>query len=87
MAIAVVFEFPKGSVAKYDKVLETAPATKQQPTRSYHVCFETPGGFTVVDVWDSPEAFEAFGAVIGPALVAAGLETEPKIYPVHNVMT
>ena len=86
MAIAVVFEFPRDSISKYDKVLEVAPATKVQPARSYHVCFETDGGFTVVDVWDSPDAFEAFGAVIGPALAEVGLETEPKIFEVHNIM-
>ncbi|HEY8217296.1 MAG TPA: hypothetical protein VIH82_09185 [Acidimicrobiia bacterium] len=86
MAIAVVFEFPTDSVAKYDEVLKSEPATRTQPARSHHVCFETDGGFTVVDVWDSPEAFEAFGAVLGPAIEKAGLAAEPKVYPVHNTM-
>jgi hypothetical protein len=88
MAIAVVFEFPeKGAVSKYDEVLERAPETKHQTARSHHVCFETPGGgFTVVDVWDSEEAFGKFGDVLGPVMEAVALQGEPKIYPLHNTL-
>jgi hypothetical protein len=89
MAIAVRFEFPKDSIAKYDKVLELEPRTKDQPARSYHVAFELPdGGFGVVDVWDSEEAFAKFGEILMPAIEKAGIDTsaQPKIGPVHNTM-
>ena len=89
MAVAVLFEFPKDSLAKYDKVLELEPRTKDQPARSSHVAFEMPGGgFGVLDVWDSEEAFGKFGEILMPAIEQAGIDTsaQPKIYPVHNRM-
>jgi hypothetical protein len=89
MAIAVVFEFPKDSIEKYDKVLELEPRTKDQPARSSHVCYVLPNGGTgVIDVWDSEEAFGKFGEILMPAIEKAGLDTstQPKIYPVHNTM-
>lgn len=89
MAIAVLFEFPKDSLQKYDEVLELEPRTKAQPARSFHVSFEMPGGgFGVLDVWDSEEAFGKFGEILMPAIEKAGIDTsaQPKIYPVHNTM-
>jgi hypothetical protein len=38
MAIVVVFEFPKDSIEKYDKVLELEPRTKDRPARLFHIC-------------------------------------------------
>ncbi len=88
MAIAVLFEFPADSIDKYDRVLKAGGnAVEDQPERPYHVCFETGSGFSVLDVWESEEAFGRFGALLGPALQEAELSTEPKIYRVHNIMT
>ncbi|HEV3450549.1 MAG TPA: hypothetical protein VG869_05020 [Acidimicrobiia bacterium] len=86
MAIAVLFEFPNDSVSKYDEVLQGEPKTRDQPARSFHVCFEMGNGFGVLDVWDSEEAFGQFGEVLGPILERVGLQGEPKIYPVHNTI-
>lgn len=86
MAIAVLFEFPNDSIDKYDRILELEPRTKDQAARSFHVCFETGAGFSVFDVWDSEEAFAAFGPIIGPMLEQVGLHAEPKINQVHNTM-
>ena len=62
MAITVVFEFPNDSVKRYDQASREAGDLRTQPTRSHHICFETPSGFTVVDVWESEVAFAKFGA-------------------------
>ena len=89
MAIAVLFEFPKDSIEKYDKVLDLEPQTKDQAARSFHVSYELPGGgFGVVDVWDSEEAFAKFGEILRPAIEQAGIDTsvQPKIFPVHNTI-
>jgi hypothetical protein len=89
MAIAVLFEFPKDSIEKYDKILELEPRTRDQPARSFHVAFERPdGGFGVLDVWDSEEAFGKFGEVLMPAIQKAGVDAsvQPKVFPVHNTM-
>jgi hypothetical protein len=89
MTIAVIFEFPKDSINKYDKILELEPQTKDQPARSSHVSYELPGGgFGVVDVWDSEEAFGKFGEILMPAIEKAGIDTavQPRIFAVHNTM-
>jgi len=56
--------------------------------RSYHAAFEGENGLDVFDVWDSQEAFEAFGETPMPILGAAGIDPgEPMIAPIHNVVT
>ncbi len=86
MAVTVVFEFPDVPVELYDRALEMADDLWTQPTRSHHICYRTPTGFTVVDVWQSEEAFAAFAEVLSPVLAELGLHAEPRIYPLHNTM-
>ena len=86
MAITVIFEFPNESIEKYDRALAEQPELRDQPGRSQHICFEMPGGWGVVDVWDSEEAFAKFGDVLGPTLQRLGLSGEPKVYQLHNTM-
>ncbi len=53
--------------------------------RVSHVALETDGEIQVFDVWESKEAFEAFGAILIPILNAAGIElNEPMVAQVHN---
>jgi len=52
-----------------------------QPNRLSHLCYRTATGIRVVDVWRDEESFAAFGAVLGPAVTAAGLDTPPEIFP------
>ena len=55
-----------------------------QPARRSHVCFETDDGYTVVDVWDSAEDFEAFGDVLAQvAREDHPAEGEPKLQPLQ----
>src|ERR1019366_9172315 len=42
--------------------------------RISHVALETDGEIQVFDVWESQEAFEAFGVTLLPILAAAGVE-------------
>ena len=89
MAVAVLFEFPNSSLDQYDRVLELEPRTKDQPARTQHVAYELPGGgFAVLDVWESDEAFGRFGEILMPAIQQAGLESAgpPKVFPVHNTL-
>jgi hypothetical protein len=49
------------------------------------VALETDGEIQVFDVWESKEAFEAFGPTLIPILTAAGIEiNEPMVARVHN---
>jgi hypothetical protein len=53
--------------------------------RVSHVALETDGQIQVFDVWESKEAFDAFGATLMPILTAAGIEmNEPMVAQVHN---
>ncbi len=53
--------------------------------RISHVALETNGEIQVFDVWESQEAFDAFGATLIPILTAAGIElNEPMVARVHN---
>src|SRR5690349_17398313 len=62
MAIVAILEFPGASVEKYEKVFEVGgPQILNQPSRIHHVCYRTPDGFTVVDVWEDEASFAAFG--------------------------
>lgn len=89
MTIAVLFELPPGStLAQYDEAMRVAgDATLHQPDRLYHVCFRTETGFGVLDVWESEEAFAAFGEVLVPASKQAGMAPVPHVYPAHQIIT
>ena len=48
---------------------------------------ESDGLIQVLDVWDSQESFEAFGATLLPILAEAGVDPgEPMVTPVHNII-
>jgi hypothetical protein len=82
MPIVAVFEFPGEPLAKSRKVFEIGgPPITDQPQRLSHICFDHDGGFTVIDVWADESSFAAFGEVIGPATVAAGLDAKLQVYP------
>jgi hypothetical protein len=72
---------------RYDKTtaqLEEAGAGAPEG-RISHVALETDGEIQVFDIWESREAFEAFGATLLPILTAAGIEiNEPMVARVHN---
>lgn len=46
-----------------------------------HVAGQGEGGFRVVDVWDSEEAFQRFGETLVPILQTLGVDAQPEVYP------
>jgi hypothetical protein len=86
MAIAVLFDFDV-PIERYDQALQQAPELLTQPARRSHVCYRTPSGWGVVDMWDSVEDFNTFGEVLRPVLESVGIPpNEPRIYEVHNTI-
>jgi hypothetical protein len=75
--------------AKYDETLaqiEEAGAGAPEG-RLYHVALETNGEIQVFDIWESQEAFEAFGQTLMPIMEKAGVGLgEPMVARVHNVI-
>jgi hypothetical protein len=48
-----------------------------------HVAGEGPNGFRVVDVWESEDACNRFGEMLGPVLQEVGITDAPEMYPPH----
>jgi hypothetical protein len=88
MTIAVRFDLPDDTLAQYDEAFRLGgDALFSQPDRRFHVCYETATGFSVLDVWESEEAFTAFGEVLGPYLAKTGLAPIPQVHQVHQTIT
>ena len=89
MALGMYFRPSSFTPARYDdtiKRLEAAGAGAP-PGRLYHVALEADGQIQVLDIWDSQESFEAFGATLVPIMTELGADPgEPQISPVHNII-
>ena len=89
MALSIYFA-PKGMTAEvYDTVIErlTEAGAAAPEGRSFHCAFAAGDGLHVIDVWDSLEAFQAFGATLMPILADAGVDPgEPRVAEVHNII-
>ncbi|HYA69034.1 MAG TPA: hypothetical protein VED63_09910 [Acidimicrobiales bacterium] len=88
MAIAVHFH-PKGMTLdqfnESHRRLDAAGAAAASPGRLHHSCFGDDGDLMVFQVWESMEAFEAFGATLMPILAEVGIDPgEPSVMAVHR---
>ena len=85
MAVVVVYTFPKPAIAVYDRHLALAgERLTVQPKRRAHLCYETDHDYTVVDVWETAEDFEAFGDVLAQvAKEDHPPEGEPRLQPLQ----
>ena len=74
---------------KYDEAirqLEAAGAGAPEG-RTLHVALESNGQIQVFDVWESQEAFEAFGPTLMPILGSLGVDPgQPMLATVHNLI-
>jgi hypothetical protein len=89
MAIGLYFAEGQFPAEKYDQAirrLEDAGAGAPEG-RTFHVALETNGEINVFDIWESQEAFEAFGATLIPILTELGVNPgTPMVAAVHNVI-
>jgi quinol monooxygenase YgiN len=90
MALTFVLEFPGGTQQQYDQVIDRLQlGGKAPPGAIFHVAGPIEGGWCVVDVWESQEAFDRFiQEKLGRAIQEAGLSLpqQPKVFPVHNIL-
>jgi hypothetical protein len=96
VAIVAVFQSSSLTQAKYEETVRRLTGGRPRMERPgdwpvkgllVHVAGEGPGGFRVVDVWDSEQAFQRFGEHLMPILKAVGVEGEPEIYPAHTFVS
>ena len=65
----------------------TSPADWPAEGLLVHAAGNAPGGFRVVDVWESEEAAGRFGETLGPVLQELGIEAQPEMYPAHTFVS
>jgi len=89
MALTVLYEIPGLTQDQYDKIIEVLQSGGiTAPGRIFHVAGPMEGGWRVVDVFESQEAFEQFiGGSLGPIMQKLGVAPPPlKFSPVHNML-
>ncbi len=90
MAVAIVMDFPGGTLDQYDQVLKRmglVPEGSPPEGAIFHFAVETDDGVRVTDVWETMEQFDAFATEhIGPHTQAVGIPGPPvtTVYAVHN---
>ena len=89
MAVVLVHQGPTVTQERYDEVVRRLTKGKDRmespsdwPVEGLlvHVAGEGPSGFRVVDVWESEEACNRFGEVLGTHLQEVGITDEPEMY-------
>ena len=86
MAIATYFHPTSLTAAQYDEAIrELEAAGAANPAgRVHHSCFGPDNALMVYEVWESPQAFEAYGPVLMPILAKVGIDPgAPDVMPVH----
>jgi len=90
MPIGVIFEFPgAASRAKYEQSVKLILQGRRKKLADWpvkgvlaHIAGPMPGGWRVVDVWQSRAAFNRFGKKLRPILSELGFGgVKPKIFP------
>ena len=89
MAVAMLLEWPGQSKEQYDELMKRVALETDPPDGGlFHVAGPMPGGWRVVDVWESREAFERFAEErLRPAVKEVGIPgmPEPEFYPIQGV--
>jgi hypothetical protein len=90
MPIGVLFEFRgAASQAKYEKSVKMILRGRRKRLADWpvkgilaHIAGPMPGGWRVIDVWQSRTAFNRFGKELKPVLKKIGMQgARPKIFP------
>ena len=92
MTVAVLIDNPAGSQEVYEQVRERLgiDETTGPAGGILHIAGPSPnGGWRVVELWESPEAAEAFAREkLAPIFAELGMpeRPQPQVWPVHAVL-
>src|SRR4051794_36047628 len=89
MAIIVSFTPASLTATQYDDVIKRldAAGAGAPAGRLFHACYGSGNAMRVVEVWDSPPAFQAFGQTLMPILQQVGVDPgQPEVSNVHNIL-
>lgn len=88
--VVVIFSAPDFTAKNYDDVWDDLRAAGQSSPQGLvsHVGFSNPqGGWMVVDVWESKEAFDSFSKILLPIIQKTGVNVPPpQVIPAHFVL-
>ena len=96
MPVVAVFQSPSLNEENYEESVQKLTGGKSRlespadwPVEGLlaHVAGQAAGGFRVVDVWESEEAFRRFGEKLMPILQEVGVEGQPEMYPAHTFVS
>jgi hypothetical protein len=97
MAVVAIFQGPTLTQAQYEESVSRltggakrrmeAPGDWPVAGLVAHIAGQGPTGFRVVDVWESEEAFQRFGAALMPIMQELGIEGAPEVYPAYALVT
>jgi heme-degrading monooxygenase HmoA len=87
--VVVIFSSPDFNANDFDEVWNDLRAAGQSSPKGLisHVGFAKPeGGWMVVDVWESADAFNEFGKTLVPIIQKRGKNVPaPQVIPAHYV--
>jgi hypothetical protein len=89
MALSFYFTPSSFTPEVYDETIKRleAAAAGNPAGRLYHAALEAAGKIQVFDVWESQEAFEAFGPTLLPIMNELGADPgKPMVAPVRNTI-
>lgn len=89
MTLIIHFEPKNMNATIYAEVMRRLDAAGASAPRGrlHHAAYGSPDGLHVVDIWDTAENFQAFGATLVPILTALGVTLpDPTIHPVNNIV-
>lgn len=88
MQLMVVFDVDGMTAGQYDAVIAALEAAGESTPRGRisHAAAPRPGGWVVVDAYESEEAFERFGQHLLPVLASLGISAEPRVHPAHSIV-
>lgn len=88
--VVIYFELAGMTYKEYDAVMNELKTQGKEfnGKRPVHVAFDNSGRWSVVDVWDSAEAFGEFAATtLAPIFSKLGLNPpQPAVVPLHNYL-
>lgn len=88
MAIAFLLEFPGVTQEQYDQATDAIERSGiKGEGRIFHVAGPMEGGWRIVDVWESQEAFDTFFQKTAPISQESGMATpqlKVEVWSVHN---
>ncbi len=87
MPVMTTLEFPGVTQALYEQVGRSLPAGEPPEGILFHACGPVAGGWRIVDVWESRDAFDRFvDGVFLPAMRAHGgpLPSRREVFETHH---